>query len=633
MLPSSRFGNFVLHERLAVGGMGELFLASHIDRPAQPLALKILLKEFRERADFVSMFRDEARIGMRLAHKNIVGVQEVGDTDGIPWIVMEYVHGENLRSLLRALYMAREPLSPELAVRISIEVLEGLDHAHRARDENGQRLRLVHRDLSPDNILLSYEGEVKILDFGIAKAEGRSTETQFGVLKGKAQYMPPEQANGRAVDARSDLFALGILLLETITGEKRFKTDDAMAQYAEARGWQPRAPSTKVPGIPPDLDVIVVKATQPEPSRRWQNADEFSSAMTRLLRSNVLPKSRESLTALLRRLFPDTAGRGAIDGHEATSIKARPRTLAAPTAIDPDMSAPPRWASDDEESGAIPGAQNLAENESTRLGPGAAVEMHGREAPRTPKETRLSAPNLADDPPSSTRESGRARGEVPVAEGPVPASTSSGAPTLPGGPPPLRKRPKNVAIPRVVGGIGTPKGVPQPIELSRVTGPLFPAVKRRRRAPGLVALTIAVGVIAAAASMAWHFRDSLDGDDAPAGVTTLVAIEAGVFDIAPAALPMPTATLAAVPSLPAATPEPTRAPAPKFAALRVTSKPSGAAITVDGKRTGKKTPATFAVASGSHSVQLSLRGYKAWSWNDRVRAGDSLTVAGTLRAK
>src|SRR5437868_7508865 len=156
--------------------MGELFLASHIDRPEQPLALKILLKEFRKRDDFVSMFRDEARIGMRLAHKNVVGVQEIGELDGVPYILMEYVHGENLRAILRALFMNRELLPPELAVRIGIEVLEGLDHAHRARDENGQRLRLVHRDLSPDNILLSYDGEVKILDFGIAKAEGRTTE-------------------------------------------------------------------------------------------------------------------------------------------------------------------------------------------------------------------------------------------------------------------------------------------------------------------------------------------------------------------------------------------------------------------------------------------------------------------------
>lgn len=333
------FGDFVLHERLAVGGMGELYLATRTDRRAPPVALKILLREFRDTPEWIAMFRDEARIGMRLSHRNIVGVHEVGSVGSIPYIVLEYVHGENLRAVLRAMLMAGDRIPPALAVNIAIDVLLGLEHAHRAKDENGRPLNLVHRDLSPDNILLSYEGEVKILDFGIAKAEGRSTHTQIGVVKGKPQYMSPEQANERAVDARSDLFALGLVLLELLTGEKRFHHDDHIMQFVEAKTWKAYAPSEKVKGLPVELDAVLLKGLQPEPERRWQTADEFASALTRLARSGLLARPPQTLPVFLHRLFPDRVEKR-FDADEITVLRERP---AEPE----DLDLPPRWATDE----------------------------------------------------------------------------------------------------------------------------------------------------------------------------------------------------------------------------------------------------------------------------------------------
>ncbi len=331
--PGSRFGNYLLHEKLAVGGMGELYLATAVGAApgTPPCVLKILLEEYLTDPSFVSMFHDEARIGMQLAHANIVGVQDVGRVGEIPYFVLEYVHGENLRRVLRELSERGERLPIELAIRLTIEVLHALDHAHRARDAKGRDLHLVHRDLSPDNVMISFDGDVKVLDFGIAKADGRETKTQFGILKGKAQYMSPEQALGQEVDARTDLYAVGLVLLEMITGERRFAIDaEPVQMIRDARTWVPKGPSESDPRLPVELDAIVLKALLPEPERRWQTADEFASVLTRLLRENKLPRANENLPKLLRRLFPDRAepflmvDRG--DASETQpAVEARPR--------------------------------------------------------------------------------------------------------------------------------------------------------------------------------------------------------------------------------------------------------------------------------------------------------------------
>lgn len=310
MASGRRFGKYLLHDRIAVGGMGELFLATEVGaaRGTPPVVLKILLPEYSADAEYVSMFHDEARIGMQLAHPNVVAVHDLGRVPEGTFLVLEYVHGEDLRSLQYRLEDVGMKFPPETALRIIVEVLHGLDHAHRVKDSRGKSLNLVHRDLSPDNVMISFDGDVKVLDFGIAKADGRATQTQFGMLKGKAQYMSPEQALGQAVDARSDLYAVGLVLLELLTGTRRFTAEtDPVQMIRDARTWMPKPPSETNPALPIELDAIVMKAMQQEPARRWQTAEDFASALTRTLRGGGVPRAKEHLPAMMRRLFPDRA--------------------------------------------------------------------------------------------------------------------------------------------------------------------------------------------------------------------------------------------------------------------------------------------------------------------------------------
>lgn len=401
-----RFGDFLLHERLAVGGMGELYLATRAERRSPPFALKIMARSYRENPEFVGMFQDEARIGMRLSHSNIVGVHEVGIAESTAFIVMEYVHGENLRAVLRAMDRLGERLAPALAVKLAIDVLRGLDHAHKATNEAGQPLHLVHRDLSPDNILVSYQGEVKLLDFGIAKAEGRTTTTQVGVVKGKPQYMSPEQAKARLVDARSDLFSAAVVLRELLTGERRFTDDEA--RWESARNWLPQP----VPGLPGELDSILLRALEPEPSRRFQSADELATELTRVARSGVLPRAKESLPALLKRLFPQASAR-TFDTTDVTLLK------------------PPRWSNEDEDR--TRAAVNLATGTATAS---ATVPMRRLpDAVTSPGVRRLDAPPRADviplPAPTAAPDAGDDDDTRPAADLAAMAETSIAVPPVP----------------------------------------------------------------------------------------------------------------------------------------------------------------------------------------------------------
>ena len=323
-----RFGKYLLHDKLAVGGMGELYLATTVGaaKGTPPSVLKILLPEYSSDADFVSMFHDEARLGMQLTHANIVVVQDLGRVQDTPYLVMEYVHGENLRNVARRMTELHEKFPPDIAVRISIEVLQGLDYAHQANDSRGRPINLVHRDLSPDNVMLSFDGDVKILDFGIAKAEGRATQTQFGILKGKAQYMAPEQALGQAVDGRTDLYAVGLVLLEVITGERRFGADtDPIQQIRDARTWKPTEPSRRDSSLPVELDAILLKSMQLDAKRRFQTAADFADALRQLLRSGALSRSGDNVPRLMRRMFPDRAEPFLLFEEDSTAPKPDPR--------------------------------------------------------------------------------------------------------------------------------------------------------------------------------------------------------------------------------------------------------------------------------------------------------------------
>src|SRR5512144_1210931 len=229
-------GRYQIVDRLAVGGMAELFKATLTGEHgfAKLVAIKKILPHLATDHSFVEMFIDEARITAQLDHKHIVAVFELGTDADTPYIAMQYVDGLDVLALLRECARAQIRLSPDLAALIAREVLDALDYAHNALDVKGKPLGIVHRDISPGNVLLSWRGDVKLTDFGIARAAERRHKTEAGTLKGKYGYMSPEQVSGAEVDARSDLFSVGILLAEMVMARRHQAQAELEAQQARA---------------------------------------------------------------------------------------------------------------------------------------------------------------------------------------------------------------------------------------------------------------------------------------------------------------------------------------------------------------------------------------------------------------
>src|SRR5439155_8787101 len=233
-----RFGQYELLEKIASGGMAELFRARRtgVEGFQKIVAIKKILPHIADNDEFITMFADEAKLAAQLNHPNIVHIFDLGKIEaGGYFIAMEYVEGRDLRSILQSGHDLGAPLPTPLAVYVASKIAAALDYAHRRRDSEGRELNIVHRDVSPPNILISYEGDIKLCDFGIAKAASKASQTQSGALKGKVQYMSPEQAWGKALDRRSDLFSLGAVLFEMLTEQKLFRGDSDLTVLEKVR--------------------------------------------------------------------------------------------------------------------------------------------------------------------------------------------------------------------------------------------------------------------------------------------------------------------------------------------------------------------------------------------------------------
>lgn len=307
MLPD-RIGRYEVLGQLAAGGMAEILLA-RISGPgdfSRAVVIKRILAGFAKSAAFVRMFLDEARIVASLRHPNIVQVQELGEDEGGPFLVMEYVAGENASSLLKRATASGEPLDPVLAAHLVAEACSGLHAAHESVRDDGRPQNLVHRDVSPQNVMVAYDGHVKLLDFGVALAEDRASRTEPGEVKGKFDYMSPEQMTGKALDRRTDLFALGAVLYELSTGRRLFKRA-SHARTIEAICREPVVPPSRVAATgvtyPPELERIVLRALAKDPNERFATAAELRSALLTVTRTLGDPAA--TLAAHMRRLFPD----------------------------------------------------------------------------------------------------------------------------------------------------------------------------------------------------------------------------------------------------------------------------------------------------------------------------------------
>jgi serine/threonine protein kinase len=321
------YGDYRLIKRLAAGGMAEIFLAmqSGLERFEKLVVLKRILPHLAENDEFVKMFLDEARIAARLNHPNIVQIFNLGSEGNTYFIAMEYIHGEDVRKMSKHADSQGKPIPLPLVCRIIIDAAAGLDYAHKKTD-GGRPLDIVHRDVSPQNLLVTFEGGVKVVDFGIAKAVDQSHATKSGVLKGKYSYMSPEQAMGQVPDRRTDVFALGVILYELLTGGRLFKrTSDVQTLNAVTDCLVP-PPSQANPKVPTDIDDIVLKALTFAPEHRYQEAAHLQIALEEYLLRHRLPSSSVQLAAYMQDLYAERLKREALEGQFILEEAASPHS-------------------------------------------------------------------------------------------------------------------------------------------------------------------------------------------------------------------------------------------------------------------------------------------------------------------
>ena len=268
--------NLLLLERINVGGMAEVYRAKSfgVEGFERIVAIKRILPTLADDREFISMFVDEARIASHLTHQNIVQIYELGKEAGMFFISMEYVAGKDLRQILDGQKKQNARLDAVVGAFVIAKVCEALDYAHRKRDPAGRDLGIIHRDVTPQNVIISYQGEVKLCDFGIAKAASRISRTQVGVLKGKFAYMAPEAVEGHDVDRRADIFALGIIFYEMLTGQRLFLGESDYATLEAVRAADIPSPAQLNPDLSPHLEAIVLKMLARDPQARYQWASE-----------------------------------------------------------------------------------------------------------------------------------------------------------------------------------------------------------------------------------------------------------------------------------------------------------------------------------------------------------------------
>lgn len=296
---------YELIERIAVGGMAEIYLARELDGdPGEYLVVKRILPHFAVDRELVDMFLDEQRVSATLHHDNIVRTYDVGEVEGEYFISMEYLHGEDVRRIFRAVKKRGEQLPLELALTVVAGAAAGLHYAHEKRGMNFKPLGIVHRDVTPHNLVVTYDGVVKLLDFGVAKAANRQVSTQAGTIKGKIPYMSPEQCKGIELDRRSDIYALGIILYELTTGTRLYGASGGELATMRRIVEEPaEPPSARVPGYPPGLERIVLKALEKEPEDRYQTALAMQQDLEDFARDQGLSISTERLSRFVRELF------------------------------------------------------------------------------------------------------------------------------------------------------------------------------------------------------------------------------------------------------------------------------------------------------------------------------------------
>jgi serine/threonine-protein kinase len=426
--PGARsFGKYELLARLAVGGMAEIFLARRrgADDKAGMVVIKRVLPHLAEDARFVAMFRDEARLASRIEHVNACRVLELGSVGDTYFIAMEYLHGVPLsRVLLRS---ART--SDQLDIRFIAGVIQqscaGLHHAHQLSAPDGRLLDVVHRDVSPPNIFVTTDGQVKLLDFGVAKARGASQKTRTGTVKGKNAYMSPEQVLGEPVDRRSDLFSLGIVMWESLTASRLFLRDTDFETFRSiTKGDIPDVRKHR-PDVPEPLAQVVGRALERDRDKRYASADELGGAITLAMGSIAGPADDQEIARYVHRHFSKelTAKQDLLEAAAApegsTLRRLAPDSLDLLSADgDPDDGAD--GVGDDDVTVARPGPSRVALDVAGD-GDGVVRKPSGRrDAVTVPMQAGVARLDTPSDPPRTTRPAPERTAAAPPAPEPVP---------------------------------------------------------------------------------------------------------------------------------------------------------------------------------------------------------------------
>ncbi|MDP2340909.1 MAG: serine/threonine-protein kinase [Deltaproteobacteria bacterium] len=341
------FGRYLLLDKVAAGGMAEVWRGKITGEAnfQRIVAIKKILPHVAEDEDFITMFTDEALITASLQHANIGQVYEFSKIGDVFFIAMEYISGRDLKSLW-SWSKARNQIMPlELSSFIVAKMADGLDYAHSRRDNLGNPSGIVHRDISPQNVLVSWEGDVKVIDFGIAKATEKSGKTRPGTLKGKFAYMAPEQIRGLPLDGRSDIFALGVVLYEMVTGQRGFQADSEFSLLEMVRNVEIRPPSLLNSALPAELERIVYKALCKDRDQRYQTGADLSEDLQRFLMMRGKPPQARDLAAFMRENFTVDweKERARLESYkEFTGENSKPtpvsRAPAAPIALEVDSS-------------------------------------------------------------------------------------------------------------------------------------------------------------------------------------------------------------------------------------------------------------------------------------------------------
>lgn len=511
-------------KRLDAGAMAEVFLGRSVSLEGfeKSVAIKRVLPSLSANRKFVNMFKDEARLSLYLNHANIVSVFEVGRVDDVHFIVMEYIEGTNLRRLYEQQTQRRRPMPVPLAIYIAIEVCKGLEYAHSRSDSEGVSLNIVHRDVSPPNILLSHEGEVKLTDFGLAKAKSQVELTDPGVVKGKFSYLSPEAAWGSEVDHRADIYATGIVLWELLAGQRLFLGETDIQTLELVREGKIPSLSELRPEVDAELDAIVARALAKDLGDRYQQAREMGTALSRYLANHGILVTSFDLASHIQGLIDPNASAGRSDetavdqgiqhelnrliGIDENSNVATADSSAAGTLnpmdwdlggdewaagldmpeLDSAPAPPPAMAAPARPPASLPSSQATRPQQTiARMAP-LGGKPDGSGPPLPPRAMSEPAPPPASAPPSTSRTVAGLPALPTIGEVPQPQATSVPSPSrtvigLPSIPQPGAQRP---AIPEITISPELSRA-PEPEEdelelspLAEMTSPLAPSIQQ-----------------------------------------------------------------------------------------------------------------------------------------------------------